>query len=199
VATDAAFQRSLSGGGVLLDKGAHALDTLVQVFGHLRVKRAWDDALVGGVESNAMVELSGPKADGSLQLSWDQSLNNGFEISGSHGAVAVDLGNIHSYRIRQPGGAWRFVTPPVAWADDVSATPTRLAQPRGYHDCFRLGWIAFVRAVLYGEPPVASGQDGVSVMEIIHDAYACVRPMDMAWLDDNERAAQAARHWKAEP
>lgn len=196
VATGTPFQRAISGGGVLLDKGAHALDTLMQVFGPLRATAAWDDALVNGVESNVVVHLSGENAEGMLQLSWDQTLNNGFEIRGSRGAIAADLGDIHRYRFRDHSGHWRVVAPQVAWPDDTAATPTRRVVTRSYHDCFRLGWIAFIRAVLHREQPVATGRDGLSVIEMIHDAFERSEPLDMAWLDDSERASQAARHWR---
>ena len=199
VATDAPFRRAVSGGGVLMDKGAHVLDTVEQIFGESEVLSARDDSLEGGVEANTVIELRCRLGRGTVQLSWDQALYNGLWITGSRGTVWVDLGEIETFRRREADGRWRVVRPEVSWPADTKPTPRRFVRPWGYHDCIFLEWVNFLRAVLLGAPPAVSGCAALGVMRTIEAAYAAAVPLDLPWLEAEERDRQRTSHWRAEP
>lgn len=198
IASDAAFRRAISGGGVLMDKGVHALDTLDQIFGAAEVLRCEDDSLCGGVESNSRVELRYPERDarGTLQLSWDQPLNNGLWLRGARGEVWLGLDDIGVYRRRAPGGVWREVRATAAWPTTLSARPGR-ATPDGYYDCVLLQWVGVLRAIQFGEAPAVDGLKATRVIRTIESAYQRAEPLDLPWLTVPERAALKANHWRA--
>lgn len=198
VASEAPFRRATSGGGVLMDKGVHVLDTLDQIFGATEIIRSADDSLRDGVESNARVELRYPQfnACGTLQLSWDQPLNNGLWLRGARGEVWLGLDDIGVYRQRTPGGAWREVRSTVAWPTTLSARPER-ATPDGYCDCVRFQWIGVLRAIHFGEEPAVDGLRATRVIRAIESAYQRAEPLDLPWLSAPERTALKANHWRA--
>ena len=197
VASAASFRRESSGGGVLMDKGAHALDTLDQVFGAGAVLSCRDDALVEGVECNAVVELTYPElgARGSFQVSWDQPLQSGLHIRGERAEIWLDLDDIRTYRRRSVGESWSFVRSSTAWPANLSPNP-RMRQPAGYLECIEFEWIGMLRAVLHGEAPGSSGESAGRVIKLIEDAYRAAEPLDLPWLSDPERAHMRERHWR---
>ena len=199
VASEAAFRRETSGGGVLMDKGVHALDTLDQVFGVAEVICSEDDSLRGGVEANSRVELSYPQYNvrGELQLSWDQPLNNGFWIRGSRGEVSLGLEDIGLYRLRVPGGEWREVRALVSWPSTTVEKNPAHETPDGYYDCIYLQWVGVVRSVLFGGSPVVDGLKATRVIQTIESAYQRAKPLNLPWLGPPERVALAAGHWRA--
>ena len=198
VASEAPFRRATSGGGVLMDKGVHALDTLDQLFGAAELVRCEDDSLRGGVESNTRVELRYPEcgARGTLQLSWDQPLNNGLWLRGARGEVWLGLDDIGVYRRRVAGGAWREVRATAAWPANLSAQPER-ATPDDYYDCVFLQWVGVLRAIQFGEAPAVDGLKATRVIRAIESAYQQAEPLDLPWLTAPERAALKANHWRA--
>jgi predicted dehydrogenase len=182
-----------------MDKGVHALDTLDQLFGAAEIIRSADDSLRDGVESNARVELRYPQFNvrGTLQLSWDQALNNGLWIRGSRGEMFLGLGDIGAYRRRSPGGDWREIRATASWPTGLSPNGTARVTPDGYHDCVFLQWVGVVRAVLFGEEPAVDGRKATRVIRTIEAAYQQAGPLDLTWITGPERAALAANHWRA--
>lgn len=85
------WDRKTSGGGVLLDIGSHALDTLTWWLGGGNVTGYRDDSL-GGVESDALLEMEFQcGAVGTVELSRTRTLRNTAIITGSRGRVEVAL------------------------------------------------------------------------------------------------------------
>lgn len=196
VASDSAFRRERSGGGVLVDVGAHTIDTLCWLFGEPRVLSCEDDSLAGGVEANVRVDLEFPAVRGELQLSWDQPLNSELRIRGSRGEVRLNNLEIVDYERRDPGGTWRRIRSTHQWPAEVLGSSPRMGQPRCYYDCFDYQLTAFFRAILHGEPIAADGLAGVRAIQVMESAYACSRPMAMPWLGLAAVEAIRTRHWR---
>ena len=197
IATGAAFDRERSGGGALMDRGVHMLDQLNWVFGDpVVVDRCYDDSLVGGVETNARLELSFPRARGTMQVSWEFPLNNGLHIRGSRGEVKLDGDDIRSYR-RKTREGWTVVPAVSDWPADMARTGGKRIRPANSHACFEPELIAMLRAITYGEPFPVTGVQAAAVQSAIEQAYASAEPLECPWLPPAEQAAARAKHWKA--
>jgi len=195
VATDAAFRREKSGGGALFDKGVHVLDKLSWVFGEPVVERAFDDSLVGGVETNSILQLAFPRARGTMHVSWEYALNNGLRIWGSAGEVWLDLDEIRTYRRKTPEG-WMLVPAKTDWPADMERSGGKRVRPVNYNVCFEVQLIAMLRCIAYGEPFPVTGVQAAGVQAAMEKAYEIAEPMDCPWLSDAEQAAARAKHWK---
>ena len=84
------WDRSITGGGALLDPGADLLDLLGWWLGPLAARRLCDDG-AGGAEAEAVVEFDAPGASGEIRLSRLRRLNNTITLSGPDGRIAFDL------------------------------------------------------------------------------------------------------------
>ena len=197
IATGAAFDRERSGGGALMDRGVHMLDQLNWVFGDpVVVERCYDDSLAGGVETNARLDLSFPRARGTMQVSWEFPLNNGLHIRGSRGEVKLDGDDIRSYR-RKTRGGWMVVPAVSDWPADMARTGGKRVRPANSHACFEPELIAMLRAISYGEPFPVTGVRAAAVQSAIEQAYGSAEPLECPWLPPDEQAAARAKHWKA--
>ena len=196
VASDAVFKREKSGGGVLMDKGVHALDVLEQLFGDVRVVRCRDDALHGGVECGAVLDLQYPNVKGELSLSWDQPLNNGIWISGSSAEAFLGLDVIHTYKWRQPGGKWTVRAAQKAWPKSLLANGP-LKTPTDYYQCIALQWWGALRAIVHGERPAVDAERAGQVIRAIETAYAQSEPLTLPWLTPLEQSNMNPAHWRA--
>ncbi|MBI3690017.1 MAG: Gfo/Idh/MocA family oxidoreductase, partial [Mycolicibacterium aromaticivorans] len=196
VATDAAFRREQAGGGVLLDKGIHMLDQLNWIFGDARVERSFDDSLAGGVEVNSLLELAFPRAKGTMHVSREYPLNTGLRIWGSSGQVALDGGDIRTYRRRHKSG-WTQVPAVTDWPSDMAPTGGKRSRPGNYYACFDLQLIAMLRCIAYDEPFPVTGIQAARMQSTIDQAYASAQALDCPWLPEPEQQAARAMHWKA--
>jgi predicted dehydrogenase len=149
----------VSGGGMMMTAGIHAIDQLVWLMGG-RV------ASVGALTGTYFHEQ---KADDSAYLTLrfadgrigqvasigyrDGAVTNGVEIVGERGVVAVDLDR--GVRIGR-GAEWREV--PNSW------------QPHGMTMAVRREWQAFLAAIAGGSPPPIAADYGRHMVEIIDAA-----------------------------
>lgn len=195
VATDAAFRREKSGGGALFDKGVHVLDQLSWIFGDPVVERAFDDSLVGGVETNSILELVFPHARGTMHVSWEYPLNNGLRIWGSAGEVALDLDDIRTYR-RKSSDGWMLVPAKTDWPADMVRSGGKRVRPVNYPVCFEVQLIAMLRCIAYGEAFPVTGIQAAGVQAAMEKAYELAEPMHCPWLSEAEQMAAHTKHWK---
>lgn len=199
IATGAAFRREESGGGALMDRGVHMLDQLNWLFGDpVVVERLFDDSLVGGVETNARLELAFPRARGTMHVSWEYPLNNGLHIWGTAGEVMLDGEDIRTYR-RNTGDGWMRVRATTDWPADLARSAGKRRQPANGYDCFEAELIAMLRQIAYSEPVPVTGAQAAGVQTAIEQAYERAEPLDYSWLSADEQAAVRLRHWKAVP
>jgi predicted dehydrogenase len=194
--SDSLYRRKTAGGGVLADKGVHVLDTLLWIFGEMAIQSSQDDAQSDGVEGNILLELVGPKVKGTVRLSFDQSLNNGFWIQGSKGTLSVQPDEFRFVRFRNGTGAWERLPCSAEWPADAAGEQAVKMVPKTYEECILLQWLVVIRAVKYGEVvPVTAAHAGFVISQI-EEAYRIAEPLPQPWLSQQEQSAFVARHWK---
>jgi predicted dehydrogenase len=197
VASPALFRRTTGGGGVLIDKGVHALDVLCHLFGAGRLVRSADDAPKGqGVESNAVLDLAFGSSRGLLQVSWEAPLNNGFHISGETEELWMPISPIDAIwkRSSSPGSAWKKEEARITWPGDLAEGRS---SPMNIFDCIRLQLVSLLRAIHLGEPLMAGGKEGLAVLGLLLAAYEQSTPISQSWLPEAEQRRAAGAHWRS--
>ncbi len=90
VASDFFFRKETAGGGVLIDTGAHTLDSLLWWLGDVRSLDYFDDNY-GGVEADCLLQLQMESgATGVVELSRTRKLRNTAIIEGDRASIEVD-------------------------------------------------------------------------------------------------------------
>jgi predicted dehydrogenase len=197
VASAAPFRRESSGGGVLLDKGVHALDSLGYLFGAGKIQSNADDGPAESVEANTYTELNFELASGIMQLSWDMNLSNGLHIRGSKGEIWIPIGPLDLLFSRDnPREEWRRETVRVEWPLDLQKQNGKKGCPRDYIECFMFQLVQALRAIELGEKPAATGEDGVMTFRLIDRAYSLAVPLEKPWQSAAEQAAERQHHWR---
>lgn len=168
------WDRKTSGGGVLMDIGSHALDTLTWWLGGGNVTGYRDDSL-GGVESDALIEMEfHGGAVGTVELSRTRTLRNTAIITGSRGRVEVAL-----HRNEIIG-----VSPDdlVLWELDGrngSAMPNESL----YNDMFRQEIDDWLGAIRCAGVPFVNGASVVSGIDVINQCYRMRQPLRPPWTE----------------
>jgi predicted dehydrogenase len=170
--SDAMFRRQNAGGGVLMDTGAHVLDTLLFWLGEAATVEYRDDQY-GGVEAEAELHLTMHSgAVGTVELSRTRQLRNTALLYGTEATLAVDLiaGGVQLHR------------------DGTSVTlqgkPNALGWPttEGGLDLFRVQLVDWVAAIRRGRPPAVPGAEGCRSVALIERCYAQRKPLLLPWL-----------------
>jgi predicted dehydrogenase len=197
VTSAAPFHRETSGGGVLLDKGVHALDSLGFLFGQGEVTSHVDDGPAQSVEANSITELEFERATGTMQLSWDMNLNNGFHICGSEGEYWIPIGPLDLLFSRDSAGSeWRREKVRVEWPLNLFPEGGRRGCPVDYNECFHFQLVQTLRAICLSEAPAATGEEGLATIRLISAAYQMATPLSKPWLSAAEEACSRHHHWR---
>lgn len=197
VASAAPFNRKGSGGGVLLDKGVHALDALCFIFGPASVGAHADDAPVQSVEANSLTTLDFGGTRGVMQLSWDMNLNSGLHVLGSMGEYWIPCGPLDlMYSRDRRNRAWTKVKIQAKWPLDLEKSNGKTGCPVDYNECFNFQLIQTLRAISLGESPAATGEEGLATTRLIAAAYEMATPMEKPWLSKGEQALAVRNHWR---
>ena len=149
-------QPQLSGGGVVMDNGPHAVDLIRHLFGEIEEIGATTASVQGAaVEDTAQLicRVAGG-ARVSIDLSWSVAVppRTYLEIYGEQGVAALDLEGI-SYKL----AGW------TDWKRAANAASTNQAFVRQIDH--------FVSAVLGATPGVVVSRDGVAAQAVIEAAY----------------------------
>jgi len=194
VTTPAAFRPRHQGGtGVLFDIGPHVMDHLAWTFGDLHVAAYADDALAG-IESNSSFEVTSPSCRGSVHLSWDNPQSNELRVIGSKGEAVLRIDRFDQLAIRS-GSAYEPQTITVAFPADAEATPKSTISPRSYPQAVYCQIVQVVRAITCNEPPAVDGVSGARCIAVLEEALSKAQPLEMPWLDSQERDALLRLHW----
>jgi predicted dehydrogenase len=171
VASDFFFRRESAGGGVLMDTGAHTIDSLLWWLGPAKTLDYRDDAS-GGVEADCMLELQmASGARGVVELSRTRSLRNTAIIEAENGRIEVAMGgNAFSVRMNQS----RFTVKGNAAFE--SAT-----RDQQYLDLIVEQLSDWTEAVRSRGRPAVGGRDALASIELIEQCYANKRPWLLPW------------------
>jgi predicted dehydrogenase len=198
VATAAPFRRKTGGGGVLLDKGVHALDSLRFIFGNGHVGSNFDDAPLATVEANSLTYLTFGDSNGTMQLSWDMNLPGSLEIVGELGALWIPIGPLDIlYERRESESSWVRRPALVDWPKTLDVNGTSRGRPSDYAECFHYQLVQTIRAIRFGESPAANGSDGVETLRLIDASYSIAQSLEKPWLTPEEMAHEKQGHWNS--
>ncbi|HZP17428.1 MAG TPA: Gfo/Idh/MocA family oxidoreductase [Terriglobales bacterium] len=168
------FNRSLAGGGVLMDFGVHLLDALVNWFGPVTTMDYQDDDWGSGVEANCILHLQhqgkyGPIA-GRVQMSRTVTLPNRLLVRGSAADAEVRVGVPDAmFLYREIGGEKMVET-------------IRLAQEPG-KSSFHKQLDNFVESIRGHQSPVIDGEQAVQVLELIEWCYGHRQRIPEPWSE----------------
>lgn len=196
VATDGPFKRQSAGGGVLIDRGVHVLDTLQALLGEPSLESSFDDSLRDGVEANSLVWLRCGSARGSVQLSWENSYCNGLVIRGEAGTLKLDSSDHLHYWHRSGNGDWVRVRSQKKWPIGV-AVNSPVSLPESYESCIYFEIVQVLRSILLGEPYPVLAKDALKIIGVIEEAYKMAQPLPANWLPESEQRLRVERHWRS--
>lgn len=166
LATDAMWRKALSGGGVLMDTGAHTMDEVVWWFGEPDELEYFDDA-DGGVEADCRIKMRWKSGlTGTVDLSRTTTLSNALTLHSDKGTFSVGMTGQGAKAVR---GTFDYVSPTVG------------AMPSAAVDLFGKQLAAFERYIR-GEPVVlATGEDGAKSVKVIERCYASRQSLNFPW------------------
>lgn len=194
VKTAAGFcKRKEGGAGLLFDIGPHVIDYLSWIFGTPTVLSYADDALEG-VESNIFMELKTPVCAGTVQLSWDSPVKNELHVVGTRGEAILRVDQLDKLAIKTEAG-FQEVKGVHHYPVDVNQPRRRATSPRLYTQSLYCQLIQVVRAIRCGEAPAVDGEAGKSCIGVLETALRHARPLDLPWLNPQQRIANQSLHW----
>ncbi len=177
VASDFFFRKETAGGGVLLDTGAHTLDTLLWFLGDV-AEFSYRDDCHGGVEADCLIELtlkSGAK--GVVELSRTRILRNSAVIEGDEGEMEVFF---HRSEL-----VFRPKSGPAISIKAEHTGPEAMAP--GLVQMLRDQLLDWHAAIASGREPAVSGRDGLRVVALMEEMYRRRAPLAFPW--DSAEAA----------
>jgi predicted dehydrogenase len=160
-----------SGGGVLLDTGAHTLDQLIWWLGEPDLVSYRDDNL-GGVEAECEIALRLKNGGtGLVALSRTRVLPGIAIIEGTRGRIQVELFKN------------RIVADPDNLLDaEFGGSTGRQQRPESFRDLYRRQLEAFLNAVDSGGPAPVDGVEAAKSVRLMEACYLARQPLDLPWL-----------------
>ena len=182
VASDFMFRAGESGGGVLVDTGAHTLDFVLWCLGDVASVEYYDDNL-GGVEAECILHLQMKGgAKGVVELSRLRNLRNTAIISGENGEIELHLRR--DKILFRPGSEQSYQT----FEDLLQLTHT---MARKWPDCFPAQIESWLNAISGKSPNFITGDEGRKSVALIETCYQHRRqiPQIVGMGDSAERFA----------
>jgi len=176
LASDFMFRAGESGGGVLVDTGAHTLDFVLWCLGDVASVEYYDDNL-GGVEAECILHLQMKNgARGVVELSRLRNLRNTAIISGENGEIEVHL---RADKILfHPGSEQSYQT-----FEDLPQLTHTMA--RKWPDCFPAQIESWLNAISGKSPNFITGDEGRKSVALIETCYRHRRQMPhIVGMDD---------------
>jgi predicted dehydrogenase/nucleoside-diphosphate-sugar epimerase len=175
VASSFILQKEKSGGGVLIDLGAHAIDILRWFFpGRLQVVWYKDDGL-GRVEANCdtllRIDTGHGKVECALSLSRTRKLANSLVIEGDRGRLEIRHFDLHRVYLRLADRAWKMER------EDSSRRRSELEY-----------FADQVRAFLdKSSGDIVDGSEALKSLSVIEECYKRREHMNYPWISDCEQ------------
>lgn len=173
LASNSAFSRAESGGGVLADTGAHTVDVVLTLFGEAEKIEYFDDN-VSGVESDGEIRLRWPAGiEGVIKLSRVRPLRNTVVMHGERGTLEMGLDD-NSLRLCLEG-----VANPVFLGDAVDQSAS--IEVQGYLELFPPQLSDWIAAIRDSRPPVVPGAVGRKSVAVIQQCYQQRQDLAQPW------------------
>jgi predicted dehydrogenase len=175
VASDFFFRKASAGGGVLIDTGAHTLDSLLHLLGDFADVEYFDDA-EGGVDANCLLNLrlkSG--VSGIVELSRTRKLRNTGIVRGERGILEIDFG-ANSLKFSVPGHPF-VLSGPVGNLDE-------LEQDQRHIQLMTSQIEDFVDSIKKSRLPVVDGVSARASISLIETCYRLRKPLVTAWAPE---------------
>lgn len=170
-ASDSFFRKEISGGGVLIDTGAHVLDLVLWWLGDPGSVEYYDDAM-GGIEADCELHLRYPSGiEGTVEMSRTRNLRNSCVLSGTRGTLEVGTGFDSPVRMKLKGHD-------MVLSGHLSRDG---AVPSMFLEAYWRQLDDFAIAVLNGRVPLVPGLEGKRSIALIEDCYAARRPLVKSW------------------
>jgi len=184
VASDFFFRKESAGGGVLVDTGAHTLDSLLQWLGPVQDVEYFDDA-EGGVEANCLMKLrmrSG--ATGTVELSRTRRLRNTAIITLDHAVLEVSLAS-NELKLSLPHHPF-VVGGPIVNREQPNAI-------QDYLDVMTEQLQDWIDAISRGSRPFVDGRSAAASVQLIEQCYEQRQPLALPWDDMAVPATEVVR------
>ena len=151
--------------------------------------------MIGGVEATCLVRIKNEKVEGTIQLSWDQELNNEFKVYGPKQEVVLNPCSLDDIRIGNRG-QYRRLNPDITFPVSTAGSNVSRGTPRTYEECIYYQLVQVLRAIRLHEPLPVAGKDGARVISTISDCYRVADPFDMPWLSQKQAETYRRLHWR---
>lgn len=170
VTTDSLWRREKSGGGVLMDTGAHTMDQVVWWFGEPDNIEYFDDS-DGGVEADCLIRMRWKNGlQGEVELSRTRRLSNAATLFSERGRLSLaTLGN----DITGDKAMLRYSSPRVG-------KPVFRAQ--SVLNLFTEQFGAFLAYTGGAVANVVTGEEGARSVSLIERCYATRQRLELPWL-----------------
>ena len=162
VASDFFFRPEMSGGGVLIDTGAHVLDALRWWLGDLQVT-GYEDDNAGGIEADCTMKLNtAGGVAGTMVLSRLRALNNRCILRGSRALLEVNP--LANQARLTPRGSGMGLCGSYAIGGEV--------HPQELIDLFQKQAEEWCKAIRGEKAEIATAEEARATIQMIQDGYA---------------------------
>lgn len=163
------FNSKYSSRGILLDRGAHALDLICWwLGGKPKIVSSQNDSF-GGPEAVARVQFEFNHCVGEVKLSWLGDLPCHYGIMCEKGAIEGDVYDFHSFMLTLP-----------------NKPPGRIKVQSGEKHSNDFGNKVvnnFLDVIRKGAKPLITGSDVLDSVEMIDQCYETVSRFDLPWYE----------------
>ena len=171
VASDFFLRKEAAGGGVLIDTGAHTLDSLLWWLGDVASFEYYDDGY-GGVEADCELHLTlASGAEGVIELSRTRNLRNTAVLRGQRGEIEISLqSNQLTARPKR-----------ILGQRHCGLSGNRLPQ-QSRQERFALQIKDWLRAIETRETPLVSGVEAARSVALIEACYERRQLLELPWV-----------------
>jgi predicted dehydrogenase len=172
-ASDYFLKKETSGGGVLIDTGAHTLDMLLWLFGEVAEVEYTDDSF-GGVEADCEIQLQTESGiRGYVELSRTRELPTELVIEGERGRMVVAY-KPNQISLEIDGMKLETFSMPTRYPEGPAKSIWHLMIVRQLEN-----WVASLKT---GVPALVSGAEGRRVVDLIERCYQKRQPLVFPWV-----------------